>query len=156
MFAMFYEHALRDKRGNTHHARTHMLITFTRYDQNWSTGCVLVLYGSTYASSSTTWRFPYFSLLSVWAPCYTLSRNCILNTNTPSDHVSLFKFPSDAVLRRKWEKQVHQMQAQWKDTGHSFLCSYHFTEDCFQGWPEGGDREITNGAFGSPLSLMQL
>ena len=30
---MFYEHALRDKRGNTHHARTHMLITFTRYDQ---------------------------------------------------------------------------------------------------------------------------
>ena len=53
-------------------------------------------------------------------------------SNTPSDRVSLFKFPSDAVLRRKWEKQVQRTRAQWKATEHSFLCSDHFTEDCFE------------------------
>ena len=53
-------------------------------------------------------------------------------SNTPSDRVSLFKFPSDGVLRRKWEKQVQQTRAQWKATEHSFLCSDHFTEDCFE------------------------
>ena len=46
--------------------------------------------------------------------------------------MSLFKFPSVAVLRHKWEKQVQWTQAQWKATEHSFLCSYHFTEDCFE------------------------
>ena len=44
----------------------------------------------------------------------------------------LFKFPSDGILRRKWEKQVQQTRAQWKATEHSFLCSDHFTEDCFE------------------------
>lgn len=53
-------------------------------------------------------------------------------SNTSSDRVSLFKFPSDAVLRRKWEKQVQRTRAQWKATEHSFLCSDHFTEDCFE------------------------
>ena len=53
-------------------------------------------------------------------------------SNTPSDRVSLFKFPSDGVLRRKWEKQVQRTRAQWKATEHSFLCSDHFTEDCFE------------------------
>ena len=52
--------------------------------------------------------------------------------NTPSDRVSLFKFPSDGVLRRKWEKQVQRTRAQWKATEHSYLCSDHFTEDCFE------------------------
>ena len=31
------------------------LTTFTQFDRNWSTGCLLALYGH-YASSSTTWR----------------------------------------------------------------------------------------------------
>ena len=53
-------------------------------------------------------------------------------SNTPSDRVSLFKFPSNGVLRRKWEKQVQRTRAQWKATEHSYLCSYHFTEDCFE------------------------
>ena len=29
-------------------------------------------------------------------------------SNAPSDRVSLFKFPSDGVLRRRWEKEVQQ------------------------------------------------
>ena len=52
--------------------------------------------------------------------------------NTPSDRVSLLKFPSDGALRRKWEKQVQRTRAKWKATEHSFLCSDHFTEDCFE------------------------
>ena len=47
--------------------------------------------------------------------------------NTHSDRVSLFKFPRDAVLRRKWEKQVQRTRAQWKATEHSILCSDYFT-----------------------------
>ena len=53
-------------------------------------------------------------------------------SNTPSDLVSLFKFPNDATLRRKWEKQVQRTRAQWKATDHSYLCSDHFNEDCFE------------------------
>ena len=53
-------------------------------------------------------------------------------SNTPSDRVSLFNIPSDGVLRRKWEKQVQRTRAQWKATEHSFLCSGHFTEGCFE------------------------
>ena len=34
--------------------------------------------------------------------------------NTPSDCESLFKLPSNSVLRCKWEKQVQRTQAQWK------------------------------------------
>lgn len=53
-------------------------------------------------------------------------------SNTPSDHVSMFKFPKDRVLRAQWEKQVQRTRAQWKATENSFLCSDHFTEDSFE------------------------
>ena len=53
-------------------------------------------------------------------------------SNTPSYCVSLFKFPSNGVPRRKWEKQVQRTRDQWKATEHLFLCSDHFTEDCFE------------------------
>ena len=52
-------------------------------------------------------------------------------SNTASDHVSLFKFPKDPVLRRQWEKQVQRTRAQWKATEHSHLCSEHFPSDAF-------------------------
>ena len=53
-------------------------------------------------------------------------------SNTPSDRVSLFRFPKDKVLRNKWEKQVQRTRAKWKVTEHSYLCSEHFTEDSFE------------------------
>ena len=53
-------------------------------------------------------------------------------SNTPSDSVSLFRFSKDTALRRKWEKQVQRTRALWKVTEHSFLCSDHFTVDCFE------------------------
>ena len=53
-------------------------------------------------------------------------------SNTPSPGVSLYKFPKDPALRKQWEKQVQRTRAKWKVTESSFLCSEHFTEDCFE------------------------
>lgn len=53
-------------------------------------------------------------------------------SNTPSEKISLFKFPRDRALRNQWEKQVRKTRAQWKATEHSYLCSEHFTDDCFK------------------------
>ena len=50
-------------------------------------------------------------------------------SNTPSDHVNVYKFPSDGFLRRKWEKQVQRIRSQWNATEHSFLCGEHFADD---------------------------
>lgn len=53
-------------------------------------------------------------------------------SNTPSERVSLYKFPSDPRIREKWVKQVKRTRAKWNATKHSVLCSDHFTEDCFE------------------------
>ena len=53
-------------------------------------------------------------------------------SNTPSPGVSPYKFPKDPALRKQWEKQVQRTRAKWKVTESSFLCSEHFTEDCFE------------------------
>ena len=53
-------------------------------------------------------------------------------SNTLRPGVSLYKFPKDPVLRKQWEKQVQRTRAKWKATETSFLCSEHFTEDCFE------------------------
>ena len=53
-------------------------------------------------------------------------------SNTPSDSVSLFRFPKDHIVRNQWEKQVQRTRAKWKATEHSFLCSEHFTDDSFE------------------------
>ena len=53
-------------------------------------------------------------------------------SNTPSDRVSLFKFPRDPAVRKQWEKQVQRTRAQWKATEHSCLCSEHFAAEDFE------------------------
>ena len=53
-------------------------------------------------------------------------------SNTPSDRVSLHKFPTDPKLREKWVKQVRRTCVQWTATKSSVLCSEHFTEDSFE------------------------
>ena len=53
--------------------------------------------------------------------------------NTNKDEVSLFSFPKDPVLSKKWTEQVKRTKDKWLGpTNYSFLCSCHFTEDCFQ------------------------
>ena len=55
--------------------------------------------------------------------CKEMVNRCVAArcSNTPSDHVSLLKIPSDGILRHKWEKQLQQTQAQWKATEHCFF-----------------------------------
>ena len=53
-------------------------------------------------------------------------------SNTPSERISLHKFPADPKLREKWVKQVRRTRAQWTPTKHSVLCSEHFSEDSFE------------------------
>ena len=55
-----------------------------------------------------------------------------LEDGTPSDTITLFKFPNDPVLREKWVKQVRRTHAEWTATEHSVLCNEHFMEDCFE------------------------
>ena len=51
--------------------------------------------------------------------------------NTNKDGVSLLSFPK--VLSKKWTEQVKRTGDKWfGPTKYSFLCSCHFTEDCFQ------------------------
>ena len=53
-------------------------------------------------------------------------------SNTPSEKISRFRFPRDGALRAQWEKQVQRTRAQWKATEHPYICSEHFTDDCFE------------------------
>lgn len=53
-------------------------------------------------------------------------------SNTPSERISLHKFPADLKLREKWVKQVRRTRAQWTPTKYSVLCSEHFSEDSFE------------------------
>ena len=53
-------------------------------------------------------------------------------SNTPSEGISLYKFPTDPRLREKWVKQVRRTRAHWNVTKYSFICSEHFTDDSFE------------------------
>lgn len=53
-------------------------------------------------------------------------------SNTPSDRITLFRFPRDPALRKEWTRQVQRTRADWKPTENSSLCSEHFTADCFE------------------------
>jgi hypothetical protein len=48
------------------------------------------------------------------------------------DGVTLFKFPKDAELRKKWTDQVRRTRLNWSPTDSSELCMDHFTPDCFE------------------------
>ena len=46
--------------------------------------------------------------------------------------VSVFKFPKEESLKRKWIKQVKRTRDKWAGpTVCSVVCSNHFTDDCF-------------------------
>ena len=54
-------------------------------------------------------------------------------SNTHKDEVSLFTFPTDVALRRKWTATVQQTRNKWSGpTKYSCLYIIHFTEDCFE------------------------
>ena len=61
---------------------------------------------------------------------YCIAAGC---SNTRSDGVSLFKFPSDPLLREKWTREVKRTRdSRSGPTKHSVLCEKHFAEDSFE------------------------
>ncbi|XP_017339938.1 lethal(3)malignant brain tumor-like protein 2 [Ictalurus punctatus] len=51
------------------------------------------------------------------------------------DNVSMFRFPKDRGEFLKWEKQVQRTRHKWVAKTFSFLCSEHFSKDCFEPRP---------------------
>ncbi|XP_073722957.1 lethal(3)malignant brain tumor-like protein 2 isoform X2 [Misgurnus anguillicaudatus] len=47
-------------------------------------------------------------------------------------NVSMFRFPQDPEEFRKWEKQVQKTRQNWVAKSFSYLCSEHFSKDCFE------------------------
>ena len=53
--------------------------------------------------------------------------------STNKDGISLFCFPKDDSLCKLWTQQVQRTRDKWSGpTAFSFLCSNHFTPDCFE------------------------
>lgn len=49
------------------------------------------------------------------------------------DGISLFSIPKDDKLRKLWTQQVQRARDKWSGpTACSFLCSNHFSPDCFE------------------------
>ena len=53
-------------------------------------------------------------------------------SNTYKDGVSLFLFPKDPVIFKKWAQQVQRGRDKWKPSQHSVLCSCHFAPECYE------------------------
>uniref|UniRef100_A0A1X7UP36 THAP-type domain-containing protein n=1 Tax=Amphimedon queenslandica TaxID=400682 RepID=A0A1X7UP36_AMPQE len=53
--------------------------------------------------------------------------------STNRDGISLFSFPKDDKLCKLWTQQVQRARDKWsRPTAYSFLCSNHFSPDCFE------------------------
>lgn len=62
-------------------------------------------------------------------PKRCVAANC---SNITTDSIRLFRFPKEESLRRQWTAQVKRTRADWSGpTVYTFLCSEHFTPDCF-------------------------
>ena len=60
-----------------------------------------------------------------------VAANC---SNSHKEGVSLFQFPKNPELRKKWIKQVQRTRAKWSGPGSegAVLCSDHFERECFE------------------------
>uniref|UniRef100_A0A1X7UAU0 THAP-type domain-containing protein n=1 Tax=Amphimedon queenslandica TaxID=400682 RepID=A0A1X7UAU0_AMPQE len=53
--------------------------------------------------------------------------------NTSSMDVSVFHFPNDSTLRKKWIQEVKRTRDRWNGpTCNSVICSEHFSVDSFE------------------------
>ena len=53
-------------------------------------------------------------------------------SSTHKDGVSLFLFPKDSNLKKKWANAVRRTRDKWEPTKHSVLCSKHIEPKCFK------------------------
>lgn len=66
-----------------------------------------------------------------------MGKRCVVAccSNTHKDGVSLFKFPANEVIRMKWVKGDQTTRACCQPSEYSYVCSEHFTKDCFKTAP---------------------
>ena len=65
--------------------------------------------------------------------CRCVAAGC---NNTHKDGVSLFLFPKDPCMKKKWASAVRRTRDKWEPTNHSVLCSKHFEPKCFKQTPQ--------------------
>ena len=81
----------------------------------------------------------------IWGNCSTavqctatylnMPKRCVAAgcNNTVDNGVSVYTFPKDEALKKKWTDQVKRTRDYWAGaTVNSVLCSDHFTEDSFE------------------------
>ena len=72
--------------------------------------------------------------LELQTASFVMPKRCVAYScgNINKDGVSLFTFPRDVSLK-KWADQVKRTRDKWSGpTQYSFLCSCHFTTECFE------------------------
>ena len=49
------------------------------------------------------------------------------------EHISVFRFPQDLVVRKKWVDFVKEKRRKWADhqSPSVVICSMHFDDSCF-------------------------
>ena len=59
---------------------------------------------------------------------------CAGCTNSVTIGISVFKFPKNEDLRKKWIAQVRRTRDKWNGptSNSAVVCSDHFTADCFE------------------------
>ena len=63
------------------------------------------------------------------------------NNTCLEEGISVFHFPKNVDIRKKWIQQVKRTRDGWKGpTGSSVVCSKHFSKDCF------AERNLTSGS----------
>ena len=77
-----------------------------------------------------------------------LQRNCVAADckTTAGMGYSLYKFPKDESLKRRWTSAVQQQRKDWNGPSPtSVLCSKYFTEDSYE-----TDGKLYRETFGIP------
>ena len=87
---------------------------------------------------STASYFSYYKIRIIWNYYIYLASADMVNrcvvvgcSNTPSERVSLHKFPSDKHRRQIWARFVRRTRARWNLEESVFICSKHFCDDDF-------------------------
>ncbi len=70
----------------------------------------------------------YFLPLHWKMPHTCVAINC---NNSPSDKISLHKFPGNKYYKKLWIDFVSTKRANWKYKSVDTLCSDHFEKECF-------------------------
>ena len=71
-------------------------------------------------------------------PKHCVAANCKNSSDNKDVSVSFHKFPKNGEQRAEWIRQVKRTRAQWDGptSDYTYVCSKHFTEDCYERGPQ--------------------